>query len=237
MQKTKALVTKTLKYGDSSLIAHLYTREFGMLSFIVKGYFSNNKNSAKNRLLPLNLVEVSFRTKDKSSLINLFKSNIYTNYSKTYENPIKSLVLQYLTELLYIILKEDERNSNIFDFLQSQLNVFEEKKEDYADFHLVLLMNLTAYLGIFPNSKNSDLAFFDLKEGEFYDSKKSEYTLSEEDTKYWKKLLNESFKPESKNIFTQKTRRNLNQHILNYYTLHLTSFAKPKSIEVLQKLF
>ena len=40
---TKAIVISSIKYGDTSLIAKLYTREHGLISFMLRGILKSKK--------------------------------------------------------------------------------------------------------------------------------------------------------------------------------------------------
>jgi recombinational DNA repair protein (RecF pathway) len=48
IHKTKGIVLSCLKYGDTSIIASIYTELFGVKSYIVKGIRKANKKGASN---------------------------------------------------------------------------------------------------------------------------------------------------------------------------------------------
>lgn len=235
MNTTKAIVVKHLKYGDSSLIVHLYTRTHGMLAFIIKGFYKSKK---KNRamLFPMTEVEVSFIENRKSALLYPASLQIRNAFSSLYSNPLKSMILQVITEILYVVLKEDEPNEMLYDFLLQCLENIENKTAGYADFHLVLLMNLTKYLGFYPSQEERSLPVFDLQEGRFSFPTASPYALSEPQTELWKRLLMQDFNKELQINFTTKERRVLLNILLLYYQLHLPSFKEPKSLEIIKKI-
>ena len=43
LHKTKGIVLRTVKYGETSLIAGIYTELFGMQSYLVQGVRTSNK--------------------------------------------------------------------------------------------------------------------------------------------------------------------------------------------------
>ena len=236
MEKTKAFVVRYLKYGDSGLIMHFYTREFGMQSFIFKGFYkSKNKNRAL--LFPMTEMELSFTENKRSDLKYAKNLQTLNAFADAHSNPVKSIILQMLTEVLYSILKQDEPNAFLYDFIVKQVDIFNNKKENFADFHLVLLLNLTSFLGFFPNTEKQNLSIFDLEEGDFSDSQKSPFSLSEQETLLWKKLIDANFDEVSLNIFNQSQRKELLNILLKYYQLHLPGFREPKSLEVIKVLF
>jgi len=42
---TEAIVISTIKYSDTSLIARLYTKELGLVSYLLKGILNQKKES------------------------------------------------------------------------------------------------------------------------------------------------------------------------------------------------
>ena len=51
-EKTRAIVIRTIKYGDSSIIVDLFTENRGMVSFLIRQSAGNgNRRSGKKHLL------------------------------------------------------------------------------------------------------------------------------------------------------------------------------------------
>ncbi len=51
--KTKGIVLRTIKYGETSIITTIYTELFGIQSYIVKGVRQASKKSSGKQLKPL----------------------------------------------------------------------------------------------------------------------------------------------------------------------------------------
>jgi DNA repair protein RecO (recombination protein O) len=68
--KTKGIVFNYLKYGDNHLIANIFTRAHGRLSFFIRGS-AKKKNKYKNILQPLNIVHLEFLFSPKRNCIIL----------------------------------------------------------------------------------------------------------------------------------------------------------------------
>ena len=67
--QTKALVLHSIKYNDSSLIAHCYTETLGIQSFMLKGILSAKKGKMrKAHFQPLTLLNLQFQHKNKGGL-------------------------------------------------------------------------------------------------------------------------------------------------------------------------
>ena len=62
LEKTNAIVIKSLKYGDTSLIVNCYCEDFGLQAFILKGILKSKKGKypKKSVFEPLNIIEIIF---------------------------------------------------------------------------------------------------------------------------------------------------------------------------------
>lgn len=236
MEKTQGFVLKLLKYGDTSAILYIYTRDFGMKSFMIKGFFGAKKKQLRILQFPLVQVELSFKLNPHADIINLYQVFPVNVFGKIDQNPVKLLIMQFLSEVLHISLKNDEPNKRLYQHLERQLFVFYEKREKFADFHLIFFVKLTSFLGFFPNAENVTLPFFDLQEGKFTAQKNSLFGLNEMDTKLWLKLIQSEFTKDSANQFHRKQREKLLQILLNYYQVHIPGFYTPKSLEIIQEV-
>ena len=236
MEKANGLVLKSLKYGDTSLIVHVYTKEFAMKSLLIKGFFGSKKKNLRALNFPFNYVEFNFKNKFKDKLIlpqNLNFDAFSTDFSS---HPVKNLLLQFLAEIAYITLKEDDPNAEQFDYIVNQLNLLKEKANEFAEFHLLFLLHLTYYQGFYPNKENAELPYFDLLNGNFTSDKTAHYRLDETVTEHWRTLLNANFSDTYKNQFSRLEREILLDNLLIYYHLHVPGFREPKSLEIIKSI-
>ncbi|MXV37534.1 DNA repair protein RecO [Flavobacteriaceae bacterium Ap0902] len=237
MEKTKGFVIKTIKYGDSSVILKVYTAAFGIRTFLQKGYFNPNKRQLRSLQFPFAMAEFSFKQNKKSDLILPTQIIPVHSYSNIFMHPIKIMMLQFLAEISYLAIKEEEDNPKLFDFIEKHLHLFNEKTNQFADFHLIFLLRLTEFLGISPNISNRYHPYFDIQEGSFIPDTNATFLLNEYETSLWKRLLTSTFHAESKNQFNQIERNILTDIMINYYKLHVPGFREPNSLEIIKEVF
>jgi DNA repair protein RecO (recombination protein O) len=121
-----------------------------------------------------------------------------------------------------------------FFFLEAAL-LWLDNHEHTANFHLILLLEVTKYLGFYPDDSDKDLKYFEMTEGRFsYLNAIS--CLSEHETYLFKRLLDLKFDSDQK-VFSGIERQILLKILLNYYSFHLDGFKTPKSLEVLKEVF
>lgn len=234
---TKAIVLTHFKYGDTSLICNCYAKNGGYLSFLVKGAFGKNKNRSVYR--PLNFVEITYKQKNQHQSLHYFGSiHLHKPYVSLYENPIKTGMVFFLTDILNACLKnETQQNEDFFEELEKYLLLFDQKTDNYSEFHLFLLVQIIAHLGFSPDLSNADFPFFDLQNGNFcLLGQKNSQLLQNDEKELFAKLFQLDFSQISTHALAQMERKNGLNLMIRYLELHLTNFKKPISLEILKQL-
>jgi DNA repair protein RecO (recombination protein O) len=239
LYKTRGIVLHTLKYSDHSIIANVYTEEFGRQSYMIKGAHKKKATVNANLFYPLNLLEMEVYHKQVSNLQQIKEARINPVYSQIIDNPQKKAVVVFLSEMLYRSLKEEIPNHNMFDFIFSSLQILDLKVKSIVDFHLVFLMQLTKFLGFYPlNNFSSHDAVFDLLHGRFVPNAPAHgHYIHIEESVIFSSLINKNYD----NLNSLKLNRECRQYILEkmveYYMLHIEGMGVVKSLQVLKEVF
>lgn len=77
--KTEAIVLNKIKYGDTSMIATLYTKDFGKLSGIIKGGRSS-KSKIGSAVDQLNHLEIILYKKDTREVQLISNASIISHF-------------------------------------------------------------------------------------------------------------------------------------------------------------
>ena len=232
--KTKAIVISALKYQEKSLIVKCFTQSDGLKSYFVRDAFSHKKSNQKiGYFQPLTLLEIEAVHKNKGTLENFKEVRLSTAFHSIPNSIIKGTIVMFLSEVMHHSIHEEEKNENLFNFLEAALMWF-DCNEDVADFHLILLLQMTKFLGFFPSTDFEDGDYFEMIEGTF-----SPYhaitCLSISETDALKKLMLMDFGNET--FFSGNQRSALLGILLDYYSFHLDGFRRPKSLDVLKEVF
>ena len=233
-----AIVLRSRNYSDTSVILRCYSKQKGIISIIARGVKKKKKNHVMGLFQPLSMVEiVSYSKKADSELKSLkeIKSNFF--YTSLYSDPIKLGLTMFLAEVLEHTLQEEEPNELLFDFLETSFHYLDEL-DDYANFHISFLIELTKHLGFYPRLDDKTKMYFDLEYGVFYDfDKNSPYLFSGEIIENLKMFLGTNFVKSNEVVLNKVQRNNLLKLMMQYFTLHISSFKEPKSLEVLKTLY
>lgn len=146
INKTRGLVLSHIPYGESSIIARLYTEHFGCQSFIVNSVRSKKSRSSMAYFQPLNCLDMVIYWKPTRDIQRIAE---YKPQLVWHDADIrKQTVLLFLSEVLDKLLRNEHAdNPELFQFLLSALSHFRES-EKTENFHLHFLLKLSSYLGI-----------------------------------------------------------------------------------------
>ena len=233
--KTKAIVLSALKYQEKSLIVKCFTHADGLKSYFVPNAFAAKKSNQKIAYFqPLTILEIEATHKNKGTLEHFKEIRLATPYNSVNTNIVKSTILIFLSEVLHHSIREEEKNELLFNFLESAL-IWLDNHEEIANFHLILLLEVTKFLGFYPDDSEINFPFFDVVDGNFTPLHGMN-SLAENDSFLLKKLIQLKFDSHQK-TFTAAERQILLKILLDYYAIHLDGFKKPRSFEVLKEVF
>lgn len=234
---TNAIVLSKLKYRDNDLIVRCYTQQLGVVSFLLRGILKSKKGHSKavyfQLLSQLQLIVVY---KNNRSLQAIKETKLNTIYTSLHTHVLKSSIVMFLSEVLSNTLKEEEKNETLYSYIETTL-MWLDTHSEYSNFHLLFLLNLTRYLGFYPDTKNIDYPFFNLSEGRFEAKSQDRYTISGENLTLLKQLLGTAFDALSTVEINAKQRQSFLSMILLYFELHLGSFKTPKSLQIFNQVF
>ncbi|MFS4492516.1 DNA repair protein RecO [Maribacter sp. 2308TA10-17] len=234
---TKAIVLTSLKYGDTSLITRAFTASDGLKSYLLKGVLASKKGKLKTAYFqPLTQLEIVANHKNKGNLESIREAKVNYHYQTLHTDIAKSAMTQFLAEMLSNSIHEEEGNQGLFDFLEASFQWLDTHNE-IANFHLGFLLNLTRYLGFYPDTNAINSIHFDLLEGEFTDTPSLNPILTGENLNFFKTVLGTNFDAIHTIKMTKTNRQELLKSLVLYFELHLQGFRKPKSLAILNEVF
>ncbi len=146
------IVISSIPYSESSLICKVFTRPFGLNSFLIKGAKSS-KNKKSGLLRPLQPVEITHYRSPKSGL-HLVKDIAATiplvDVSRSHE---KTCICLFLAEIMSKTLSENLEDANLFEFLTESVKTLELSQDYYLNFHLQFLLQYYQHLGFYPDNE------------------------------------------------------------------------------------
>lgn len=237
-----AIVLKSIKYGDTSKIVTLYTKNYGKISVIAKGA-RKPKNKFGSSLNPLSYINVNFYYKVNRDLQVLNNSDILEHFAMldaNYESLIATLIL---AEFVNNISQTNEVNEEIFELLLYTLRVINHNIKKAYNIIIKALINLSAITGFATsfnfNFDNIENIVFSLEDG------KPTMTLPKNNIYYnldklSLKILNQLQQSTKEDIvelqISKDTFIDCIYFFQKYFNFHLGKNFKLKTINLLQQL-
>ena len=236
IETTKAIVINSIKYGDTSLIVTCFTEQCGLKTYLLKGVLKSKKSKVKTAYFqPLSLVNITANHNTKGALNSIRDVQISHFYQSIYTNIKKQSIALFLAEILHFSIKEEEQNKTLFSYLETSF-LWLDTHEKTTNFHLLFLLNLTKFLGFYPELNDVNKSYFNLLEGNFTNQKVF-HSVSGENLIQFRKLLGINFDAIDQVDFSASNRQAVLSTLIQYFELHLSGFRKPKSLEVLKTIF
>lgn len=234
LHKTKGIVLQSIKFNESSIIAKIYTADFGLRSFLVKGVRSAGKSGKASLFSPMNILELEMYHRENKGLQYLKEFRPAHLYKTISTDILKSSIALFLAEVLGKCIQEEEANRELFHYIEETLLDLDAASHAESNAHLTFLLGFTKYLGFYPNTQSGiERAYFDLQDGSFSgEMPPHSYFIAPPHTEFLKQLLS-GHSPVQMSV---ADRNFLLEKILLYFQLHLHNFRKITSHHVLHEV-
>ncbi|MBK8983287.1 MAG: DNA repair protein RecO [Ignavibacteria bacterium] len=187
--KTDALVLKSIKYGDSSKIVSLYSKELGKMKVIIKSA-RNYKSGMSGKFESLNYLTVILYYKKSRDLQNIYKAEFIRSFGNIVKEFSKLRAAYKIIEILNKSLPDLDPNPVLYDIV---LNFFTKLNLNEGDSEILLLNFQIEFLklsGLFPE--------FNIEKGNIETLKNiTEFNLNNEEIDFLMKLCGTEFSVES----------------------------------------
>lgn len=238
LHTTSGIVLHTIKYSDTSLIVKIYTRHFGLQSYMVSGVRSKRSKNKATLFQPLALVDMVVSNSNKGGLQRISEISILHPYSEIPTDIVKSSIAIFLNEVLYKALKEEHSDEDLFEFIKNSLLVLDLKHDNCSNFHIFFMIQLSRFLGFYPQGRyTTETAIFDLREGRFINHLPDHFHyLTSENSKLLYDFIIAGYDTIHQLKMGNTERKQLLQAMILFYQLHITSFKEIRSQEILEEV-
>lgn len=240
--KTKAIILRSIKYGETSLVVTAFTGRFGLQTYLVNGVrASAKKNQHAVCFQPSAILNMEVYHNELKNMHRIKEYEFAHLYQQLFSKVIKNGVALFIVELLYNVLKQPEQNKPLFYFCEDALMHLDEAPAPVtANYPLYFILHLSYFLGFKINEEDAgkQYGYIDLQEGSFTEEQPHHpHFLSGEDVDITIALLQTRLPAELSSLSLNKQKRkHLLLKYLDYYRLHLQNFGQLKTLPVLEEI-
>ena len=241
MYKTRAIILRTVKYGETSLVVTAYTELFGVQTYMVNGVRSAKKTGLKAALYqPASVLDMEVYHNDRNAMHRIRECNRAHVFNSVLTGVVKNSIAVFMMELLYKLLKQPEPNRELFYFCEDILLKLDEAEPNIAaNFPLFFALHLSHFFGFRIDDNYSETNnFIDLQEGNFVKEQPGHpHFLAEENAFVTSEILKIRLPEELEQLkMNHLKRRELLYKYMDYYALHIQDFGQMKTLAVMQEV-
>lgn len=155
LEKSSALLLRRFRHGDTSLIVHGFTREFGRIPFIAKGARSGGRK-APVPLVPVVRLEFIWATSTKSELQLLREWSLEDGFGAIHTDFVKLAWAQAAFEALGRTLSPGDPFPELFDDTIEYLHALAMADGKYENLFVRFRLNALRELGFEMDFTNID---------------------------------------------------------------------------------
>jgi DNA repair protein RecO (recombination protein O) len=224
LHKTKGIVISYVPYKETSIIAQIFTQKFGLESFIENGVRSPKGRQKMALFQAMTMLDLVIYQNPKKDIQRIAEMRC-TYVAHTLQTDLrKSAVLMFMTEILQKSLHGNEANETLFDFVENALMLLDNFTEDFEDFHLHFMLQMSHYLGF--GSRTSTEFVNQLEQHSWF--------LTPETQAFLEQMYSAEF---GKKFLQNKAQRNqLLDTLIMYYKMYNERFDNFKTLHVLREI-
>ena len=234
--RTRAIVLRTVKYGEASLIVDMFTEEKGHQTFIIHSVRKSKAVTPPSYLQLLSLVEMVGYHSDHKKIHHIKEVRIDQPYQSIPFDMRKSAVITCLAEIISKSVTTSYPQPELFHFLHEELLNYDTNPYD-RDFFIRFLVSLSQFLGFgieLPVNGRSE-QYLDLMEGTLTEKMPSHgYTMGPLELKNLKTIMTAG--PTGKTDIPLEDRRRIVDQILLYYQLHVETLKEINAVNILREI-
>jgi len=234
LQKTEGIVIYTIPYSDTSIITKIFTADYGLVSFMIRGTRGKKTSNKAVLFQPLSVLAIDMYYQENKNLQTVKESKLLLNPVGIYGDMYKTSVVLFLAELLQKLLKENYVNPGLYILLKDKIQVLNDAVFN-PNFHLKWMIEITTELGFAPfDNYTESTPIFSLQEGKFMSNQMEHvglyYMNLTDSLHFYQLILGNEVK------MSRDERRSLLNELLKYYQLHNPGMSSVRSIAVLQEV-
>ena len=239
--KTKGIVLRTIKYGETSVVVTIFTESFGAQTYMVNGVRTTKKSSAKaNHFQPGAILDLVVYHNDLQSMQRIKEFKWGFLFQHVLSDVIKNSIALYMVELLQKCLHQPEKNTSLFYFCEDVLVQLDTaNKAVTANIALYFSLHLTHFFGFKMNDDHdAEQNILDLREGSFVTRQPAHPDFIDGEQAVITSQLLKVMQPyELEDIkLHHELRRKLLLHYQDYYGLHIPDFGQMKTLMILHEV-
>ena len=144
------IVLNLTKLGESSIVLHTLSRDYGRKSFVVKV----SRKTPMAQFLPLNILEADVTESTRTTLWRAGRATVKHPLAGIRSNIYKNTMTLFMSEVLYRAIKEGAREEGLYEWLERSILTLDAMESDFSNYPLRFLTELAVAMGFSPSAES-----------------------------------------------------------------------------------
>ncbi|HET6539005.1 MAG TPA: DNA repair protein RecO [Chryseolinea sp.] len=219
LHKTRGVVFRFTKYGETSIIVTLFTELFGLQSYIVNGVRSKSSKNKIALFQPLTLLDLVVYHRENANINRIKEVKCLYPYQSIPTDIKKSALAIFIMEVINKTVKEESHAQQLCEFFIHSFITLDQMEDRSENFHIVFLLRMSRMLGFGAHHVNEVL-------GARVTSLENEAALD--------RLIKSDYLDYVP--IQNHQRREILDLVLKFYADHMDNLGEMKSIQVLREI-
>ncbi len=234
LHTTRAVVLKAIRHGDNTVVLKAFTELLGVRSLVVR--VGKKGGGGHAALQPLNRLELVVHEAPERDLLAVRELRVAEPFVRIPFDAVRGALALFVQEVLDRSWRGEAADPALFAFVQEALRAMDEV-EDVRNFPLIFLLRYSAEQGFLPVAPQPGEDHFDLVEGEFVSGAvRHGHTMGAPLSGALASLLPIGFDQMHQVTIAPALRRDLLDHLLLYFRIHMEGLGELRSPAVLHQV-
>lgn len=238
--KTRGIILHSLRHGDAGTIVYIYTEKYARQTYYIRGGRNGKPLLGKQRisLQPLTAIEFVGAPSRSGGMHYIREARRTIVTPNILFDVRKASVALFVSEVCYRIIREEEPNPYLFDFLHNSIGILERLESGISNFHLYFFVHLARFLGFYPGDNYRPDFFFDIKRGEYVMFRPThDKYFSAQQSALLETLRNTAPDKLDEIKLNRNQRVEMIDKLILYYGYHHDTEYKIESVKILSEIF
>mgnify|MGYP001166913597 CR=1 FL=1 len=157
ISKTNGIVLNYIKYKETSIISKIYTKKFGLKSYMINGIRAKKGRFNISSFQSLSLLDLVVYENKNSEIGRIKELKFDKIYFTNHHVQKKISICLFISEVLLKLITFQVPDKNQFYFVRNSLIELDKIQDNYENFHIIFLIKFSKFLG-FEISNISDFS-------------------------------------------------------------------------------
>lgn len=240
--KAEGIVLHTIKHGERALVAYVLTDIAGRETYLIRGIGSVRSKEGRwgraSFFQPMFPIEFNGFVPPKSNMHSMREVRLSSPLRCIPFDVRKSTIALFMAEIIYKLVKEEEQNLPLFEFVKKSVFALDQMEDGVANFHLWFLVGLSRYLGFYPSNEYVEGDYFDIVNGCFKRGVPlHRFVINEENSRLLYELMDCEVSDLGNIKLSRRQRNDFIESLLSYFGYYLDTMNSIQSIKILTEVF